>query len=90
MTNHRFEAMFGPRSHDAGEGVTVSWEAPNSCPKHFAHLSEAQEFLKVQEVDIESAMITGKPFMTTVEPLSLEKSIGFREREGRCIVQLSV
>jgi hypothetical protein len=81
--------MFGPRSHAAGEGVTVFWKAPDSYSKHFAHLSEAQKFLKVQEVDIKSAMITGKPFMTTVEPLSLKKSLGFRDREGRSIVQLS-
>jgi hypothetical protein len=32
-----------------GEGVTVSWEAPDSYPKHFAHLSQAQKFLKVKK-----------------------------------------
>jgi hypothetical protein len=48
--------MFGPRSHAAGEGVTVFWKAPDSYSKHFAHLSEAQKFLKVQEVDIKSAI----------------------------------
>lgn len=86
MSNHRFEAMFGPRSHTVSEGVTVFWEAPDSYPKHFAHLSEAQKFLKVKEVDIKSAMITGKALMTTKKPLSLEESMGFRDRDGRCIV----